>query len=312
MPFLVSFGAEHLILDRDIERARAWSNRSVCLLDGDGLSDAELISICETSTEQPQTVIVDDAQKVKGDKLLRAYIRDKVATDLSVVLVAIVRTEKLPDVWAIEASKAKTFERKKLKTWESNNEVVKWISSEAERLKVYFDKGVDQMLYQNVGPDLYLLANEIRKLAILVGPMGKIEKKHLQLVVSPSPVSDPFQVAEAVISKDPKKAMNLFSILFKNEGDDSLIPVVNALMKQVEKTLVIRHLLDRGVSEEEIPSRLEMKPWIFKNFALPIAKRHDAKTLIRHMGRLCKLDVDVKGPARSKRTLVELAIIAIS
>jgi DNA polymerase III subunit delta len=312
--FLVSFGAENLLLDRDIERARAWTNREIVMVDGDGLTDHELVSICESRgfDSSPRTIIVEDAQKMKGDKSLREYIKEKVPTDLTTVLVGIVRAEKLPEVWALAISKGKGYEHKKLKTWDSNNEVLKWIAKEADRLRLSWDKGIDLLVYRYVGSDLYRLANELKKLAIVAGPQGKITQEHLRLVTSPTPTSDPFQVAEAALSKDPKKALNALSVLYKNSGDEAHVPVVGALMKQVERTLVVRRLIDKGASKEDIGTAIGMKPWLVENVALPTARKHEVGALIRHMGRLCKLDVDVKGPARSKRTLVELTVLAIA
>lgn len=312
-PFLVSYGVEGLLLDRDIDRVRAWSNRDVILLDGDGLSDHELVSICEARgfDTLPRTIIVDDAQKMKGDKTLRGYIKDKSPTDLSTVLCAIVRTEKLPEVWSLTLPKGKGYEHRKLKTWDTNNEVLKWIAKEADRLRISLDKGVDALIYRYVGSDLYRLANEIKKLALIAGT-GKVTQEHLKLVTSPTPTADQFQVAEATIAKDPKKALNALSVLYKTSGDEAHVLVASALMKQVERALVVRRLLDKGTSKEDISAAIGLKPWLVDNVIIPTARKHEVKALVRHMNRLCQLDIAVKGPSRSKRTLVELTILAIA
>ena len=168
------------------------------------------------------------------------------------------------------------------------------------------------MLFDYVGPDLYRLENELRKLALYVGQAATIERKHIALVTSPTPKAEPFQIADAVMEKKVRSAMGLFSILYANMGDDANIPVAYALMKKVEKTAIIRSLQDRGVGAEDIATLVGMKLWPYKNVAAPIARKHDLKSLTKHMGRLCRLDADVKGPARSKRTLVELAILTIA
>lgn len=311
-PFLVSFGGENLLLDRDMDRVRAWRNRTYIHYDGHGMEDHEVVSLCETQRDENQTVLIDNANKVKGNKALKAYIGSKSVKDMSTVLVGIVRSDKLPEIWATAGEKGKVYERRALKSWDSGRDYVKWCQAEAVRLGVKFDKGIDQLFYNYIGPDLYRLSNELRKCARLVGPAGKITKERLALVISPSPQSDPFQVAEAAIAKDARKAMNAFSILFKNEGDKACVPVTAALMKQVEKTLLIRRLHDGGVDEDEIALAVGMKVWPLRNFALPVARKHDARKLSLHMRRLCKLDADVKGPARSKRTLVELTVLAIA
>jgi DNA polymerase III delta subunit len=119
-------------------------------------------------------------------------------------------------------------------------------------------------------------------------------------------------VAEAAIEKNTKKAMNLLSVLYRNQGEEVNVPLTYALMKQVEKLVVARRMLDQRASEEDIAGALGMHPWRFKNHFLPLVRRHEMVKLIGHMSRLCKLDADVKSSARSKRTHVELAVLSIS
>lgn len=312
-PFVVSFGGEDFFLDRDLDKARHWAGRKAIVLDGDGMHDYEVVGICETNTEEPRTIIVDNAHKLKGnkDKDLRAYIENKHPNDTSVILVGIVRAEKLPEVWSIALSKGKGYERKPFKPWDVDG-YIKWMQQEAEHSRVSIDAETAKNLLQLVGQDLYRLANEIRKLALYVGGAERIKKEHILLVTTPSPKAEPFQVAEMVIGKEARKALNAFSTLYKNAGEDCLIPVVRAVMKQVEKTAIIRSLQDKGVPEADIAVLVGMKEWPLKNVAAPIARKHELRTLVQHMGRLCKLDADVKGPARSKRTLVELTMLSIA
>jgi len=309
-PFLVAFGDEDFYLDRDIEKARQ-SKRDVLQVDADGLSDIELVNLCERYSEIPRTIIVDNANKLKGNKDLREFIENRNVSDRSLVLVAVVRSEKLPEIWAFAASKGKRVERKKFKPWEVDG-YISFIKTEATRLRVSIDQAVASMFFQYVGTDLYRLENELRKLTIFVGQAGTIKKEHITLVTSPTPKAEPFQVAEQVLAKNLERALTLFSILYRNSGNDSLIPVVRALMNQVEKTLLIRSLQDKGVSEGDIATIVGMKDWPYKNIAAPVARKHDLKSLVGYMGRLCKLDTDVKSSIQSKRTLVELTILSIA
>jgi len=313
-PFVVSFGAEAYLLDRDVVRARSWKDRSIIQVEGDELTDVELVSLCETRgiDDNDRVIILDEAQKVKGDKALKAYIEGKSPTDGSTVLVAILRSEKLPEVWAQAAKKGQIYEHKKLKTWDNNNEVVKWATTEAFRLGLGLDKGVPEMLFQLVGGDLYKIASELQKLQTLVGQGNKVTAAHLKMVIAPSPAAEPFQVAEAAVERDTKKAMNLLSIVYRTMGDEAHVPVTYSLIKQVEKLIVARYLLDRKASDDEIAAALGMHPWRCKTYFIPNARKHSFGGLISCMGDLRKLDADVKGAARSKRTRVELAVLSLT
>jgi len=313
-PFIVSYGAEDYFLDRDLVRARGWKERSVIPVEGSEVTDVELVSLCETvgfdGTER--VIILDDAQKVKGDKALKAYIDAKDPNDGSTVLVAIIRGEKLPEIWSKAAKKGKLFEHKKLRTYDSNNEVTKWIGTEAMRVGLRLDKGVDDFLFQMVGGDLYKVSNELGKLRIIVGKDEKVTLAHLKLVLAPSPSAEPWQVAEAAVERDAKKALNLLSVVYRTMGDEAHVPLSFSLIKQVEKLIVARYLLDHKASEEEIAVAVGMHPWRCKTYFIPNVKKHTMGSLVACLGDLRKLDMDVKGPARSKRTRVELVVLALT
>ena len=310
--FIVLFGNENFFLDRDVERVRKGPREVFALDAADGLKDTELVALCEQrQTGDPCTVIVDNAHKIKGDKALSKYIEDRDLDDTSLVLVAVLRTAKLPSVWSAAVSKGKGVERKAIKPWETEKYLT-FLKDEAKRLGVSLGKDVASTLHEYVGNDLYRLAAEMKKLAIFVGKAHTIQRDHIHLVTTASPQADPYKVAEAALDKNKNKALFMFSVLCSNMGDSACVPVTSALMRQIEKTAMIRSLQDQGSSEEDIAVLLDMKLWPYKNIAAPVARKHDLKSLVRHMGNLCKLDTDVKGPSKSKRALVEMAILNIA
>lgn len=313
-PFAVFFGGEDYPLDRERMKARTWTGREAVQLDGDGLTDMELVKELEGGSfdDQLRTVILDNANKLKGDKAFKAFIKDKSETDLTTILVAIVRSEKLPDLWAQAGKKGTIKEFAKLKTYDRNNEVVRWISAEAKLVGLRLAKGVEESMFVIVGHDLARLAGELRKLLLLVGRGGEVTSEHLKLVLSPNPSAEAWQVAEAAADKDFRRAMNLLSTLYKSEGDDVNVPVAYALMKQVEKLMVARYMVDAKMADEDIASALGMHPFRLKNFYLPMVRKHEMADLIRHMGRIARLDAVVKSAARSKRSHVELAVHSIA
>lgn len=312
-PFTVIYGGENYFLDLDLERARAWPDRYVVLLDGEDVSPSEIVGVCETRCfdERDRVVVIDNAHKVKADKVIKQFVEDKAADDVSVIVVAVCRSDSVPEIWGAAAKKGRLVQHKKLKTWENNNEVVKWIPEEAKRLGIKLDKGVAEMLYKFVGNDLHKIANELRKLAILVGKGGTATVTQLKSVAVPVLPADPYQVVEAALRKDEAAAMNALSFFYRNVGDEASIIISTSLMRQVEKLAVARQLIDKGTPEDEVASRLEMHAFRFRNYFLPMVKQHSLPSILEAMGRLCRLDADVKGPSRSKRTLVELAVLSI-
>ena len=313
-PFVVSFGAENYFLDEELQRGMHYPNRNVTVLDGAGLKGAELVDVCETPCfdSSDRVVVVDNAEKVKSDKTLKTYLVTKDVADTSVMVFVICRSDRLPDVWGSVAKKARIFEHPKLKTWDTNNEVIAYIPKMAKRLGLILDKGVPEMLYKYLGADLFKIANELRKVLVLVGKGGTAT---LDQVRSLCPTIFPvtvFQVVDKAIQKDAQGALIYLSFLYQNEGDESLVPLCGFLGKQLEKLAVARQMLDQKMPEDDMAIQIDMHPYRLRNFFLPIVRKHTLPNLLHAMAMTCKLDLDVKGAGSSKRTLVELAVLAVA
>lgn len=319
-PFIVSFGEETFFLDRDFNQFRDQPDRTVSVVDGASISESELVSICSTmrvdmddpSKTKARVVVVDNAHKFKPEKGLKAYADEKEPRNLNCVLALIARDEKLPAFWGKLGNKVTLREYKKLKTWETNNEVVKWVQEEAKEMGLTLDSRIANVMFQIAGDDIYRLASELRKLCLLVGAGVPVTVEHLKLVMSPGTTAKPWTVAEAVFEKNPKKALNALSALYRHSAEDPALPVLSFLMKQAEKLFVARAMLDQGAAPDEVAARLGMNPYRFKMSLLTQVGKHHRQGLALAMQNLCKLDVDLKRTSHSRRTLLELGILDLA
>ncbi len=313
VPFYVTYGGEDFLLDQDIERAHRWRGRRAVVLDGRETDEHALIDELDTPlTDTLKTVILDHAQKVKEGKTLKAFFDKRDLTDEGCILLAVVRDEKLTSFWASVGKKGKITERKKLKSWESDNQVASWVSQEAGKIGLSLDDVAAEAIVRVAGTDLYRLASELRKLLLLVGKGVPVTPAHLSLVVTQGSTIDVFQVLDAASDRDVGRALKLLSRLYDQEGDAATISVVYGLMRQVEKLLVARLMLDRNADGDEIAARLAMHPWRCKQHFLPTVRKHSARGLGAVMQRLCQLDEDVKRGGRSKRTLLDLTLVMLA
>lgn len=310
--FLVSYGSEPFFLDRDLQQAKSGVKKRTPIVVA-SKNPSDIVQACcpVTLDDEKFLVVVDDAQKVKDDGTLEQYITEHDGSS-RVVLWAVVRQKDLPKVWKLAAAKGKVHRYDKLKDWDSKNEVIPWIEKEARGLGIQVGRDVATAMFRVVGNDLYLLANELRKLRVLVGEDGTVTYEHLTLVLTKVLPATPFQVTDAAFQKKPKKAVNALGHLYRQEGPGAHVQVVGSLMARAEMLLVVRNMLDRGRSEEDVAARLDVNPWRCSKMVVPQARLHSVRDLVGHMGRLCKLDADVKGSGVSKRTLVELVVLAIA
>ena len=191
-PIVVSFGEEDFFLDRDLSAFRKQPDRAVVHLEGDEVDEAELVSTCEQQSfdGRPRVVVVDHANKIKEGTILKAYVESRNPKDLDVVLAMVFRSDKLGALWAKNPGKVFVAERKKLKTFESKNEVVTWIEAEAKKIGLKIHPSLPQTMFQIVGGDLYNLAGELRKLLLIVSTGEAAGLDHLKLIVSPGASAD--------------------------------------------------------------------------------------------------------------------------
>lgn len=309
-PFIVISGSEEFYIDREIEKFKRNDKVQVILLDGPDCSGSDVVDACESRTldGRSRVVVLDNAGDIKSDKeSLKGYIE---ATDelSEALLVAVVRSDKVPEPWQKAASKGKSQVFKKLPPWDTKGREDQ-IEAEAHLLGVKLDKKVAATLLSAIGPDLYVIRNELAKLSLLT---RQVTVEHLKLVLTAQPPAAPHEVADAAVEKNPKRALNLVAHLYRYMGDGASVPIVFALMRSVERLLVVRSMLDGGKPTDAIASHLNMNSYHLQKTFLLWANRHTVKDLKRHLAMLCQLDADVKGPARSKRTLVELAVQAIA
>jgi DNA polymerase III delta subunit len=311
-PFVVAYGEEEFFLDRIITTGRSWRDRQVILLDGEGLADYEVVSFCEQGSfdDRKKAVILDNANKVKGDKALTAYVEAKDVADEGVMLVAVVRSEKLPKVWQTAAAKGRLEYFKKLRPWETPA-LKERISAEGKRLKLKLDDAMLDLCVLFFGDNLRRIVNELQKLTF-IAQNGQVTKADFVSVAAPDIELDPFEVAKIATNKEAKKALRLVSSLFKINGDSVAVPITAGLVSQVERLIVTRQLLDSGVEQKTIAEMLGIPLYPVQKDIIPRAKKHTVPELLLQMKNLCRLDAKVKGAARSKRTLVELAVLAIA
>lgn len=314
-PFMVIYGDDDYLLDSFVDRRRKiWKNRTLELVDGDGLSVDKLISLCETSSffdEGGRAVVLDNAHEMKTDKALAAYIESKDPKDLSTLLLVVVREKNVTAVWKEASKKGTLIGFLKPKPWETEKSLAR-IAVEAKELGLKLDNGVPEALVYFLGNNLRSVVNELNKLKHVVGEDNLVKKEHLSLVICASVTAEPHEVADAALSKNLPKAMRAMALIYKELGESSCVPVVAALMKRVEQTLLIRHLLDKGEPPSVISARITIHEFVCKNTLIPVAQKHTVKSLVGQMNNLCRLDAQVKGPARSKRTLIELAVLSIA
>lgn len=317
-PFIVIYGDEDFLQDRFIEsRVAAWKDRrQVHRRDAAHTKAADVLSLCENQSyfdeDLGRAVILDNAESLKVDKAFEQYVQEKSAQDQSSVILAVIRDNDIPKFWSEASTKGSQFGFFKFPPWKTKD-ILERFTNEATRLGLTLDEGVADMIYNNVGDNLRLVANEMQKMSYLVGDRKNITRADYLKILVPGTDVEPKQISEAALSRNLLATANRLSKIFKLMGEEKAGPAVTtSCLYLVERVLVARQMLDRGDSIKAIADHLKVHPYACEKNLIPLARIHSVKSLLGHMQNLCKLDSQVKGAARSKRTLVELAVLSIA
>ena len=310
--FFVFYGGEDYLLDRELRKALSWQDKLVLTLDGEDTSEDKVISSLEQISLETSGVVVvlDNAEKVSLGPSFKDHLEGRRPSDTS-VLVAIVRKDKLPKCWEEIAQKGRSVSHPKYKVWQTRENKAR-LAKEAGLFGLVVKDDAASLFFKLHKDDFRSIANDLQKLSFILKKGSNVERKHVLLVCPRQIPVLPWDVADAAFSRATlKRALQYTSLLFDNEGDGVAIPIVASLMRQTERLLIARSMVDQNKSQEAIGTALDLKPFVVQSM-LPLVRRHKASVLRDQMKKLCELELKVKGTAQSKRTLVELAVLSLA
>lgn len=312
--FNVFYGDESYLLDREVHRALRWPGRSVISLDGAAVSEVAIVEALGDSVVSEDTdgtvVVVDNADEVKVTGPLVAYANEREPRDRSSLLVAVYRGAQLSKGWAEVAKRGRATSHLKLKPWE-REKIKERILGEVAALGLQLEDAAFDVLFVLHSEQTSSILNEVRKAAYLVEKGAPISRDVVLAVCGRRHAVAPWSVSEAAFAKDPKRALRAIALLVQERGDEALVPIAAALMKQLETFLVLRQMLDQQASVETMGAALDLHPYRVQK-DLPAVKRHTLPHLLTQMKILCDLEAHLKGPATAKRTRVELAVLSLA
>lgn len=170
-------------------------------------------------------------------------------------------------------------------------ELAAWALKEAKRAGLALESAAATQLVELIGPNLSLLAGEIEKLRLLVGPKGRATAADVDALAADVKTSGVFDLVRAIEQRDAP------SVLFhwkKLSGGRSGVPfAVGVLASQFRQIWQARVMLDHGAREDEIGAGLGKSGWALKK-TLEQARRWRREDLETTSERLLEVDIASK------------------
>ncbi len=196
-----------------------------------------------------------------------------------------------------------------LKTFNDNNDVIKWILKEGDRLNIDLSR-VAPALFVNCGKSLRKISSEIEKMSVLTPRGAVVSPDEVKGVMCFSADLTPQPVVEAICDGNTARAIAFYDKL--QEANDETGWVIAFLQRLTLQQLRLEKLFAKKHSDGEIADFLGVHPFVYKKTVLPRVGLWKQESLLNSINTLCELDIAHKSGDQFARFGLETEIIRLS
>jgi DNA polymerase III subunit delta len=204
------------------------------------------------------------------------------------VVVLLARGKPLKGlVKAVEGADGEARGHEAPKPWE----MPRWIAGRASEQGVRLEPDAAKELVSRVGPGQQRLARELEKLTIAVHPATTITAEDVEELAAGETSPKVYDLADAVAAGDLRATLSLAEELAASEAPSRLVYPVVGRLREVHRVLA---LIEAGVSEKELASKLRLPPWRAKK-VVALARKADREAVERALVRFADLELELRG-----------------
>lgn len=272
---------------------------------------AELHQACSTVPFMGGARIVIARQGLSKDKgslveELVAYLPDLPPSTHLIFIEA----QKLKAKHAVLKLAQKLDARVQLFELPSARDLPAWIRQRVHHHKGDIEPGAAATLAQNIGPNLQLLDEEIKKLLLYCGERKTITLQDVQVMVPYIQSADViFNLVDAIGQRNPRSAAHYLHRLL-DVGEHPL-GIFGMIVRQFRLLIQIQWLCDQRYVDAEIASRLKVHPYVAKKVSGQV--RHFTADQLRtayHL--LLESDLAIKRGALPADTALDLLVAQLT
>jgi DNA polymerase-3 subunit delta len=255
-----------------------------------------------------RAVVVTDFEAISDEQQLEAlkdYLRAPVETTSLVFVSA-----GLDNRRNIATMLRKTCEVVSFPPLDEREAAPRWVADYASRAGCFIELSAAAYLVGMVGTDLRRLTSELDKAIAYVGGKGRITKDEFNELVRYSREHSNFELIDAILDGDRKRALTLLDHLFANPAEPlpSLsLMILGAIASNYRKMLAAKELMRQNASNAEVAKAVGMPDWKVGPFNERV--RHtEMERILRGIARIAATDVALKSSLATPRLQLELLI----
>lgn len=136
-----------------------------------------------------------------------------------------------------------------------------WIRERVETYGATMEPQASALLAQNIGENLQLLNEEIKKLILYVGERKRITVDDVRVMVPYVQSADViFDMVDAIGQRNPRRAVTYLHRLL--EVGEHPLAIFGMIVRQFRLIIRVRWLADRRYPQQQIISRLKLHPFV--------------------------------------------------
>jgi DNA polymerase-3 subunit delta len=255
-------------------------------------------------------VIVDGAERFKDSELdpLAAVLADP-PPETTVVFFAREegRAKAPPRLHEIVTAAGGAVDAERsAKPWE----LPKWVLAEARTVGLELDAAAARALVQRVGERQQRLSRELERLALELGPGGRLTAEDVEELAAGSADRRAWSLADALVARDAGAALELYTEL-RQQGE-RLGSLLYWMTQRVRQAHDVVTRIEAGEAPGEVRKTLRM-PARAAGELVERARRSDVASLRRAIERLADVELETRGGGTlSEDTAAVRAIAAIA
>lgn len=190
-------------------------------------------------------------------------------------------------------------------------QIAPWIVNRAKSYGKQINLDACNILAENVGNNLSLLAGHVEKLAISVGRRREIRSEDVEGLVGADRQRDVFELTGAVARKDFPKALKILDQLLRLTGSgEEIVKVIPPLRWQIGRLWRARRILDGGGDRQALTYSLGV-PRRYVDDLVEQTRLFSEKNLERDYRLLLEADLEGKISAGNNKIILEKLIFKL-
>ncbi len=186
----------------------------------------------------------------------------------------------------------------------------RWIVERTKMHRGAIEFNAATLLAQNIGPNLRMLDQEIRKLMLYRGDNKPITVEDVKVMAPYIQSADViFSMVDAIGQRDPRSAATYLHQLL--EVGEHPLGVFGMIVRQFRLLIQVRWLVDRGRSEPDMIARLNLKPFIVQKVRAQ-AQRFTLEQLRAAYQLLVDSDLAIKRGLLEPEAALDLLIVQLT